>query len=80
MLKIFALVNPRKANVVPVAPQQRKAKQRKILIFNENQDFLFSPKTQKVRFTTVFGSFSGTVSCADKPDRQHEKNHAACQA
>jgi hypothetical protein len=31
----------------PVAPQQRKAKQRKILIFNENQDFLFSQKTQK---------------------------------
>ena len=31
----------------PVAPQQRKAKQRKILIFNENRDFLFSPKTQK---------------------------------
>ena len=30
-----------------VAPQQRKAKQRKILIFNENRDFLFSPKTQK---------------------------------
>jgi len=25
-----------------VAPQQRKAKQRKILIFNENRDFLFS--------------------------------------
>ena len=32
---------------IPVAPQQRKAKQRKILIFNENRDFLFSPKTQK---------------------------------
>lgn len=32
---------------VLVAPQQRKAKQRKILIFNENRDFLFSPKTQK---------------------------------
>ena len=31
----------------PVAPQQRKTKQRKILIFNENRDFLFSPKTQK---------------------------------
>ena len=31
----------------PVAPQQRKAKQCKILIFNENRDFLFSPKTQK---------------------------------
>lgn len=30
-----------------VAPQQRKAKQRKILIFNENRDFLFSQKTQK---------------------------------
>ena len=30
-----------------VAPQQRKAKQRKILIFVENQDFLFSQKTQK---------------------------------
>ena len=30
-----------------VAPQRRKAKQRKILIFNENRDFLFSPKTQK---------------------------------
>ena len=26
-----------------MAPQQRKAKQRKILIFNENRDFLFSP-------------------------------------
>ena len=32
---------------VLVAPQQRKAKQRKILIFNENRDFLFSQKTQK---------------------------------
>ena len=30
-----------------VAPQKRKAKQRKILVFNENRDFLFSPKTQK---------------------------------
>lgn len=30
-----------------VAPQQRKAKQRKILIFNENRDFLFPLKTQK---------------------------------
>ena len=30
-----------------MAPQQRKAKQRKILIFVENQDFLFSPKMQK---------------------------------
>lgn len=33
--------------MVQVAPQQRKAKQRKILISNENRDFLFSPKTQK---------------------------------
>jgi len=31
-----------------VAPQQRKAKQRKILIFNENRDFLFSGGTQKM--------------------------------
>ena len=30
-----------------VAPQQRKAKQCKILILNENQDFLFLLKTQK---------------------------------
>jgi hypothetical protein len=30
-----------------VAPQQRKAKQRKILIFNKNRDFLFSHKTRK---------------------------------
>ena len=32
---------------VLVALQQRKVKQRKILIFNENRDFLFSQKTQK---------------------------------
>ena len=38
---------PDSALAVLVAPQQRKAKQRKILIFNENRDFLFSPKTQK---------------------------------
>ena len=38
---------PDSALAVLVAPQQRKAKQRKILIFNKNRDFLFSPKTQK---------------------------------
>ena len=38
---------PDSALAVLEAPQQRKAKQRKILIFNENRDFLFSPKTQK---------------------------------
>ena len=38
---------PDSALAVLEAPQQRKAKQRKILIFNENRDFLFSLKTQK---------------------------------
>ena len=47
MLSVVALVNPYKGIVVPVAPRQSKAKQRKILIFNENRDFLFSQKTQK---------------------------------
>ena len=31
----------------PVAPQQRKAKKRKILIFNENRDFFIFPKNAK---------------------------------
>ena len=38
---------PDSALAVLEAPQQRKAKQRKILIFNENRDFLFSTKKQK---------------------------------
>jgi hypothetical protein len=32
-----------------VAPHQRKAKDSKILISKRNQDFLFSPGTQKKR-------------------------------
>jgi len=49
-----------------MAPQQRKAKQRKILIFNESRDFLFPKKRKKVRFTTAFGGARGGANGCSK--------------
>ena len=45
--------------------QQSKAKQRKILIFYENRDFLFSLKRKKVRFATMptFTPRNNTTVC-----------------
>ena len=37
--------------------KKRKAKQRKILIFNENRDFLFSPKTTMIVQASVTSRF-----------------------
>ena len=51
----------KRSESIPVAPQQRKAKQRKILIFNENRDFLFSPKTQKVWLLITFSLLASSL-------------------
>ena len=54
--------NPCVPGSIPGGTTEKKAKQRKILIFNENRDFLFPLKIQKSAVTTAFGGQKGEAS------------------